>query len=125
MNFDQFPYIANIAILLPIAISTLTRWFPTDQRAFAESEGWRKIAGSMWLAILLLSVCGIFYPLQFSAILVMQIIYKSTWLVSYMLPKIFKKQLDQIPWGMSTTFILVVFVYPIFIPWSYLFAAPL
>ena len=44
------------------------------------------IAGSVWLAIGVLSVAGLFYPLQLAPIFLVQIIYKSVWIVAVALP---------------------------------------
>ena len=44
------------------------------------------IAGSVWLAIGTLSVLGLFYPLQLAPIFLIQIVYKSVWIVAVALP---------------------------------------
>jgi hypothetical protein len=71
----QLAYCANILILAPIALPTLLGIFPTDQHKFPHSPGWRIIVGSFWCAILALSVMGLFNPLVFSPLLLLQLIY--------------------------------------------------
>lgn len=121
MNLSQLPYLFNIVVLLPIAVPIIFRSFPIDQGCFKESEGWRKLVGSMWTAILVLSIMGLFYPERFSPLLAMQVIYKSLWLVSYVAPRIRKKHYKEIPVGITSCFIFIVFTYPLIIPWRLLF----
>jgi hypothetical protein len=43
MKQIRLAYVANILILLPIAIPTVFRLFPTDAGSFTESVGWRAL----------------------------------------------------------------------------------
>ena len=47
---------------------------------------WMGIAGSVWLAIGLLSAVGLARPAQIAPILLIQIVYKSVWIVAVALP---------------------------------------
>jgi hypothetical protein len=114
-------YIANIVILVPIAIPTLFRLFATDENRFAESAGWRIIVGSFWLSILILSALGLFEPLRFSPVLLVQLIYKLSWLMVYAVPQIRNGHLQTLPRGITVSFVLIVMIWPWVIPWSYLF----
>lgn len=118
MMLLKLAYTLNIIMLLPIAVPTIFRLFPTDQNSFAESEGWRKLIGSVWLGILILSTLGLVYPLLFCPILMLQIIYKSTWLLSFVLPKVIKSQYSDIPAGITISFVFIVLTYPFIIPWQ-------
>jgi hypothetical protein len=51
MSALRLAYVANIVILVPIAVPTVFRLFPTDQGAFVESAGWRVLIGGVWLAV--------------------------------------------------------------------------
>jgi hypothetical protein len=113
----KLAYLLNILILLPIAVPTVFRIFPTDQNCFIESEGWRKLIGSVWVGILILSIFGLIYPLLFCPILMLQIIYKSSWLLTYALPRVLKQQYSDLPLGITLSFMVIVIVYPIIIPW--------
>ena len=116
----QIPYVLNILILIPIALSTLLDLWDTAQGTFDESAGWRVLVGSLWTAILVGSVLGLFAPLVYAPLLLMQVIYKSLWLAVYAIPRLAARQLDEIPWGITVSFVVIVLTYPWVIPWSHL-----
>lgn len=88
MTALQASYLANIVILLPVAVPTALHWWKTDEGRFAESAGWRVIVGALWTGILVLSLLGLREPLRYSPVLLLQLIYKSLWLVIYALPRL-------------------------------------
>ncbi len=47
-----------------------------SQGKFPESEGFRTTLGSLWSALLIGSVLGLFYPVTMSPLLLIQVIYK-------------------------------------------------
>ena len=53
------------------------------QSKFPESEGFRTILGSLWTAILIGSVSGLLFPVQMSPLLLIQVIYKTLWLIVF------------------------------------------
>jgi hypothetical protein len=55
---------------------------------FPDSEGVRTIPGSLSTAILIGSVIGLIYPIQMSPVLIIQVIYKSLWLLVFALPRL-------------------------------------
>jgi hypothetical protein len=116
-----FAYWANIALLTPIAVPTVLRLFPTDQARFTESEGWRILVGAFWVGILSLSILGLFHPLRYSPILLLQLIYKAIWLIVYVVPRLLRGDLATVPWGITSSFAAIVVVWPWLIPWNYLF----
>jgi hypothetical protein len=120
MNALQIPYAANLAILLPIAVPTILRSHCTDQGCFPESPGWRVLVGSLWTAIMILSALGLHEPVRFSPVLLLQLIYKSLWLLFYALPMARRGEWRAIPAGITTSFVAIVFAWPWLIPWSYL-----
>lgn len=77
-------YVANILVAGWISISSL--FYPHTAQAtvfsndFAYSEAIR-LVGALWGAIFILSVLGLFYPMQMSLVLLFQLIYKSSWLI--------------------------------------------
>jgi len=122
VNLRLIPYLANIAILVPVAFGSLTGLLPISRGHFPESAGWRTITGSLWTAILLCSIAGLFHPIIFAPILLLQVLYKAVWLVFYVLPRL--RNADsrkEIHWGMAVSFLLIVMFYPLVIPWSVLF----
>jgi hypothetical protein len=122
MNVLLLPYIANIVILAPVGLGSLFNLFQVSRGHFPESAGWRTLVGSLWTAILVGSVLGLFQPILFSPLLLLQVIYKTLWLLFYVAPRIAKAdRRNEIHWGMSVAFGLIVALYPLVIPWHYLF----
>jgi len=119
------PYIFNIIVLIPIGLLTLLGGEKGGQLAcqnkFPESEGFRTILGSLWTAILIGSVLGLFFPITMSALLLIQVIYKTLWLLVYAMPRMLKQRSKEVPWGIATTFLVIVVSYPWVIPWGQLF----
>ena len=115
---------ANILILVPIGFGTLFRPSSTDQGVFPESAGWRTLVGSLWLAILAMSVLGVRQPEAFLWLLVFQVLYKSVWLIAYVLPRLLAGRGREVPAGITLSFLVIVLVWPWFIPWRQLFASP-
>lgn len=92
MNPLLLPYIFNIIVLFPIGLLTLFGGERGGQLAsqgkFPESEGFRTILGSLWTAILVGSVLGLLYPITMSPLLLIQVIYKTLWLMVFVTPKL-------------------------------------
>lgn len=122
MQVLTFAYWANIVILVPIAVATIFRIFPTDEGRMEESQGWRVLVGSLWTAILVLSVLGLFAPERYVPVLLLQLVYKSIWLLVYAAPRILRREYASIPWGITVSFTAIVAVWPFIIPWSALLA---
>jgi hypothetical protein len=122
MNLLLLPYIANIIILVPVALGSLTGLLPISRGHFPESAGWRTITGSLWTAILASSIAGLFHPVIFAPILLLQVIYKCVWLAFYVLPRLKNAESRrEIHWGITVSFLLIVISYPFLIPWNALF----
>ena len=112
-------YIANIIVAGWISITSV---FSPDksattvfQNAYQPTEVIR-LVGCLWLAIAILSVLGLWRPVSFSPILLVQLIYKGTWLLVVALPAI--KNNQAYPSGMALFFLIWVLVLPFVIPWS-------
>ena len=120
----KFVYLANILMFVPIVIYTLFHLFPTDQGVFKESMGWRMLVGSIWLAILVLSILGFSQPLTYSPVLLLQLVYKVGWLGVYVTPRLLRGQLGEIPWAMTITFTAIVIAWALLIPWDHLIGFP-
>jgi len=125
MNPLLFPYIFNILVLFPVGLLTLLGDKGGGQLAcqgkFPESEGFRTILGSLWTAILLGSIIGLFYPMPMSPLLLIQVIYKSLWLLVFVMPRLLKGKVREVPAGIVLVFLLIVASYPWFIPWGQIF----
>ena len=120
-----FPYIFNIIVLIPVGLLTLLGVERGGQLAcqnkFPESEGFRTILGSLWTAILIGSVLGLFFPVTMSALLLIQVIYKSLWLLVFVMPRLLKGKISEVPSGIALVFLAIVLSYPWVIPWGQLF----
>ena len=120
-----FPYIFNIIVLIPVGLLTLLGGERGGQLAcqnkFPESEGFRTILGSLWTAILIGSVLGLFFPVTMSALLLIQVIYKSLWLLVFVMPRLLKGKISEVPSGIALVFLVIVLSYPWVIPWAQLF----
>jgi hypothetical protein len=126
MNPLYLPYIFNIIVLTPVGLMTLFGGERGGQMAsqgkFPESEGFRTLLGSQWTAILIGSVLGLFWPVSMSPLLLIQVIYKSLWLLVFVLPRLLVGRHHDIPLGISLTFLAIVLSYPCVLPWGQLFA---
>lgn len=126
MNLLLLPYIFNIVVLVPVGLAALLGGKRGGQLAsqgkFPESEGFRTILGSLWTAILIGSGLGLFWPVPMSPLLLIQIIYKSLWLLVFVLPRLLGGRGQEVPSGISLTFLVIVISYPWVIPWGQVFA---
>lgn len=115
-------YIANILVAGWISITSL--FFPKKAvrtifaNTFEYSEAIR-LLGTLWGAIFILSILGLFYPKKMVLVLVFQLIYKGSWLVFVALPSILAKR--PYPEGMATFFLVWCLVLPFVIPWKVIF----
>jgi hypothetical protein len=124
MNNLLIPYIVNILILIPVSLGSYfnSQKVPAIRPRFKESAGYRTISGSVWLAILFLSVLGLFFPVKLSPVLLVQVVYKVLWLLVFFIPRIGDStRRSEIDWSLTGVFILLAIAYPFFIPWQYLF----
>ena len=125
MNPLWFPYIFNIIVLVPVGLLTLLGGERGGRLAcqgkFPESEGFRTILGSLWTAILLASILGLFYPMPMSPLLLIQVTYKLLWLLVFVLPRLLDGRSGEVPWGIASTFLAIVVSYPWVLPWGQLF----
>ncbi len=117
-------YVANVIVAGQIGLSALftpTRAAVTVfQNAVAPSEGLRFV-GALWLSIAVLSMMGLLSPKPFSAVLVLQLMYKGSWLLVAALPAV--RSGADYPRGMAAFFVVWVLVLPWVIPWRWLFGS--
>ena len=83
------------------------------ENAVEESDGLRLLVASLYIAILCASFGGLLAPAFFAPIVIVQVLYKTLWLVLFIMPAIMRA--DPIPIGISVTFALIVLIYPIFL----------
>jgi len=111
-------YALNVLILAPVLVSMYSD-VKAPIRAFQgtieNSEGLRLLVASLWSAILLLSLAGFFWPNLFLPVLILQVVYKSLFLLTYCIPKLRAGKVENVPIGLSISFLLIVLTYPILI----------
>jgi hypothetical protein len=112
-------YSANIIVAGWISITSIASPKRAAETVFQNSyqpTEVMKLAGCLWLAITVLSILGLWRPISFSPILLVQLIYKGTWLLVVVLPAI--KNQHSYPTGMALFFLIWVLVLPFVIPWA-------
>ena len=112
-------YIANIIVAGWISISSI--FYPKIAATTVFQNAYQptvviRLVGCLWLAITILSILGLYRPISFSPILLVQFIYKGTWLLVVVLPAI--KNNQNYPSGMALFFLIWVIVLPFIIPWN-------
>ena len=116
-NWLFIPYILNILILVPVCYQMV--WGQGVSTVFEckieDSEGLRLLIASLWSAILVASVAGLFFPIFFMPFIFAQIFYKAMWLMIYSLPTWRTGGFEAIPSGISWSFVAICVLYPIFV----------
>ena len=116
--FLKAAYALNVLILAPVLVSMysdVNAPIRALQGTIENSEGLRLLVASLWSAILLLSLAGFFWPKLFLPVLIMQVVYKSLFLLTYCIPKLRAGKVKNVPIGLSVSFLLIVVTYPILI----------
>ncbi len=118
-------YVANIIVAGVVGGMSLFFSRIAKKRLFDEEEQSDShatyLTGSFWMAITITSFLGVFFPIKFSPVLVIQVLYKGLFLIRRALPLIIRRNYSRGLIGISSSFLVWVIVLPIFIPWNYLF----
>ena len=80
------------------------------------------VAFSFWAAYSVLMGLGIRYPVRMLPLLILQLFYKSVWLLAVGLPLRSAGQADPVAAGMIDTFAIAVVLDLLVIPWPYVLA---
>ncbi|MBN8577499.1 MAG: hypothetical protein J0L66_11190 [Cytophagales bacterium] len=119
MTAIKIVYIANIIVAGYIGVTSLFSSKFSSAIIFQNSYQTTdviRLVGCLWLAIAVLSVCGLWRPLTFSPVLLLQFFYKGTWLLVVAVPAI--KNNQAYPSGMAIFFLVWVLILPFTIPWN-------
>jgi hypothetical protein len=126
MTLLLLAYVFNIVILVPVGLMSLLGGPEGQRRLFQgkypESAGIRTILGSLWTALLIGSVIGLFYPVSMSPLLLIQVIYKTLWWLVFVVPRLASGRSREVHWGSAGIFLFMLLAYPWVIPWSNIFA---
>jgi hypothetical protein len=113
------PYLLNVIILVPVCMMMFFGNNKDTVQAFqatvVDSPGLRLLVGSLWFSILICSVLGLNEPKKFVPILLMQWIYKTVFIVSYIIPHYIRYGTRLLPTGITATFSAIILVWPYFI----------
>ncbi|MFN8554385.1 MAG: hypothetical protein U0103_23150 [Candidatus Obscuribacterales bacterium] len=115
----RIAYTANLIILGPVLVSMFSDGGNKQIRAFQNqvenSDGLRLLVASLWSSIFVLSIAGLFQPVTFVPILLLQVIYKLVYLLVYIVPTARQRGLKSIPQGLSLCFLAIVIIWPILV----------
>jgi hypothetical protein len=104
-----------VIVLMPNMINTLFKFDYQEPLLVG-------VIGSVWLAFGILSIFGLRSPLKFVPVLLMQLFYKSIWIVSVVIPLLFSAKISY----SDALFILIMLTYVfgdlIAIPFRYVFS---
>ena len=114
-------YIANI--IVTAVLGSIALFYPTSAPKYVFNEAYKandsmRVIGSFWIGIGLVSLMGIFRPMKFCPILVLQLIYKGIFLIVEVIPKLARK--EAVPTGLTVCFVVWVVFLPFIIPWKHL-----
>lgn len=101
-------YISNsIGAGVPgLIMVSFPQWAATNMFAGEHDPATFGMTGSIWLAIGIASVLGLRTPQLFRSLFLMQIIYKTIWILTVALPLMLQGNVDVLP--MTIFFVLVV-----------------
>jgi hypothetical protein len=101
-------------ILFPGTVRSALRFPPQDPVMFGAS-------GSIFLALGLISLMGLRFPLKFAPVLLLELVYKPIWLVAVALPVFLDGRFPFYVVSMSVIFVTFIIGDLIAIPFSHLF----
>ncbi|AZQ42866.1 hypothetical protein [Nonlabens ponticola] len=117
-------YILNIIVAGQIAYSAMFNPKNAALTTFSNSypaTDMIRLVGCLWAAITILSILGLWKPFTFSPVLLLQVIYKGSWLLLVALPA-YRNDIP-FPKAMAIFFIVWVIALPFVIPWKIWFAS--
>ena len=117
----RLAYGFNILVLAPVLFGLYTHQGSGVIAALGGGiqnvDGLRLLVASLWLAVLVMSIAGLFAPRLFVALLGFQVIYKSIYLATYVAPVVAHQGWNAAPQGPAIIFAIIIAIYP-FIIWK-------
>lgn len=114
---DRWPYLINLLMLVPVCAAMLLTGDGGVRSVFegklADSAGLRLMILGFWLAVLVGSLLGLAQPRTWAPLLVVQVIYKSVWLLAFALPAWRAGDTAAVPMGIAASFLFIVLTYPL------------
>ncbi|MEO8101883.1 MAG: hypothetical protein ABI790_05120 [Betaproteobacteria bacterium] len=114
-------YLLRSTYLLIVVGLGLTIWPGIIRHAMA-GDPTPGATGSLLAAVSVLAALGIRYPLQMLPLLLFELVWKSIWLAAIALPLWSAHQIDADTRESIVACLMGMVIFPIVIPWSYVFA---
>ncbi len=80
------------------------------------------VASSFFVTVSILAIVGIRYPIQMLPLLFFELTWKSIWLIAVALPLWSGNNIDAQTWETVKANLMGVIIFPIVIPWPYVYA---
>lgn len=111
----RLPYLLNIIILVPVCWAMYTGGgrVMVFENKISWSEELAALVAALWTAILVASIAGLIWPKLFVPLLLVQVIYKALFLCVVIVPLLKQGGTSAAPMGISISFALIVFSYPV------------
>lgn len=91
--------------------------------ADTQVEVYLKIVGAIWLAIGLIAIAGLLDPMRYLPILLLQLVYKSTWLICAAYPAVLRGRMTAGRTGLTVLFTVWVIALLVFVPFQALLSS--
>ncbi|MDO3387189.1 hypothetical protein QWI17_15205 [Gilvimarinus sp. SDUM040013] len=97
---------------------SLTIW-PELRESVGSSADAHTVVSTFLIAIMLLSLLGVAYPLKLIPILLFEIVWKGAWLLLFALPKLISGDLDEYSYSVAVACLMGIILIPAAIPWKF------
>jgi hypothetical protein len=102
-------------LLIPELMQSILNWTVDEPVIYG-------ISGSLFLALGILSLLGLFSPLKFTPVLLLQLCYKTVWFVAFVLPMLIGGKFPNYAVPIAVLFLSYIVGDLIAIPFGYLFS---
>ena len=107
------------ALYLFIAIGLILSLWPDTIASMGVTSDSYTVIGAMLVAMSLLSLLGVRYPIKMLPILLFELIWKIIWLFGFSLPSYLNASMDDYTIGTTFACAIGVVLTPLVIPWQY------
>lgn len=114
----HIPYVLNILILVPVVLMLVRHPEGAPLAGFGgvpDAPSLRMLIASLWGGVLVISALALMDPVRFWPVLVFQVIYKSLFILLWVLPIWLGRSEGVIPSGPTAVFLFIIAVWPFFI----------
>jgi hypothetical protein len=117
-------YMVNVfgAGLSGLLITAAPEWAATNMFWPGQDPAIFSIVGSIWLAIGLASLLGLAQPLRMVAVFAVQLIYKTIWLTTFVLPIVIGGTFRPEGWILVGIFLVLIIGFVICVPFDLFFS---